>query len=185
MSRIGKKPVIIPKEVTVTINQGEVSLKNSRGELVVVVHPKISIKFQDDKIIVEKKGSDDKLSRSLHGLTQRLISNAVEGLTKGYIKKLEINGVGYRAQLQDSKLILNVGYSHPVAIDAPEGINFKVQKNIIEISGIDKQLVGAIAAQIRKVRPPEPYKGKGIKYIDEIIRRKAGKAAKAAAGGTA
>lgn len=185
MSRIGKKPVIIPKEISVTITQGKLSLKNSKDELIVDIHPKISIKFQDDKILVEKKGSDDKLSRSLHGLTQRLISNAVEGLTKGYTKKLEIKGVGYRAILQGSKLVLNVGYSHPVEIDAPKGIDFKVQKNIIEVSGIDKQLVGEIAAQIRQVRPPEPYKGKGIKYIDEVVRRKAGKAAKAAAGGTA
>lgn len=180
MSRIGKKPIEISEGTTVEINGRNIKVKGPKGELSFDCHSKIEVKKEENRIIVKPRG-EDKLARSLHGLSRRLVANMIEGVTKGFEKKLEIKGVGYRAVIQDNKLILTVGYSHPIEIKAPEGINFQVQKNIIIISGIDKQLVGQVAAEIRAVRKPEPYKGKGIKYLDEVIHRKAGKAAKTAA----
>ncbi|OGD65465.1 50S ribosomal protein L6 [Candidatus Berkelbacteria bacterium RIFCSPHIGHO2_12_FULL_36_9] len=179
MSRIGKKVIEVPEGVNVEINGQNVFVKGSRGELSLDIHHKVRARYDNNNIYVERK-SDDKLSRSLHGLTQRLISNMIKGVKDGFARKLEIKGVGYRASLNGNKLTLALGFSHPVEVDAPEGIEFQVQKNIIVVSGIDKQLVGQIAANIRSLKKPEPYKGKGIKYLEEIIIRKAGKAAKAA-----
>lgn len=182
MSRIGKKPIEIPQGVNVEIDNNKITVKGPKGELNIEIHHKSSAKKQGEQILIERK-SNDKLSRSLHGLTRSLIFNMIEGVTKGFERKLEIKGVGYRAQVQGDKLILAIGYSHPVEIVAPEGIQFQVQKNIITISGIDKQLIGQVAANIRSVRKPEPYKGKGIKYLEEIVRRKPGKAAKTTGAG--
>lgn len=178
MSKIGKLPVQIPKGVNVDIADGTIKVKGPKGELAYDIHKKIEAVVEDGKIVV-KRGSDDGLSRSLHGLTRALIQNLVTGVSEGYSKTLEMVGVGYRAEMQGKLLVLNVGFSHPVLFRPPEGITFEVipKENKIIVSGIDRQLVGAMAAEIRRIRPPEPYKGKGIKYIDEQIRRKAGKAA--------
>ncbi len=178
MSKIGKLPVQIPKGVNVDIADGTIKVKGPKGELAHDIHEKIEAVVEEDKIVV-KRDSDDGQSRSLHGLTRALIQNLVTGVSQGYSKTLEMVGVGYRAEMQGKLLVLNVGYSHPILFRPPEGITFEVlpKENKIIVSGIDRQLVGAMAAEIRRIRPPEPYKGKGIKYIDEQIRRKAGKAA--------
>lgn len=181
MSRIGKKIIIIPEGTVVNIDNHNISVKGPKGELSLDAHSKVNVKISEGQIKVERV-VNDKLARSVHGLTRTLIMNMIEGVNKGYEKKLELKGVGYRASVQGNKLTLLVGYSHPVIVEAPEGISFQVQKNIIIISGINKELVGETAAKIRKIRKPEPYKGKGIKYIDEVIRRKAGKTAKASSG---
>ncbi|MEK9132357.1 MAG: 50S ribosomal protein L6 [Patescibacteria group bacterium] len=187
MSRIGKNPVEIPSGVEVKINAGEVSVKGSKGTLKFKPHPRMEIKIDGANLLVVRK-SDDILDRSLHGLTRTLIANMVQGVTKGFVKQLEIQGVGYRATVQGKKLQLSLGFSHPVDFTAPEGIDFqmdKEKKNIITVSGIDKELVGQVAANLRSLRKPEPYKGKGIRYVGEFVRRKAGKAAAAAAKGSA
>ena len=179
MSRIGKQPITIPSSVEFITNGRDITVKGPKGELFFRHHQNVTATKVDETIIV-KRLSNDKLSRALHGLTRNLINNMVIGVTDGYQKQLELKGVGYRAALEGSKLVLSVGFTHPVNVEPPEGIEFKVEKNtLVTVSGIDKQKVGQISAEIRKVRPPEPYKGKGIKYIDEIIRRKAGKATKA------
>jgi len=175
MSRIGKMPIPTPKTVTVAVSEGTVSVKGPKGELSRTVSPRISVITGDDVIRVERS-TDEPTDRSLHGLTRSLIANMVTGVTDGFTRRLEINGVGYRAAVSGGNLVLQVGFSHPVLVPAPPGITFAVQANAITISGADKELVGQIAAQIRRVRPPEPYKGKGIKYAEEVIRRKAGKA---------
>jgi large subunit ribosomal protein L6 len=179
MSRIGKLPIEIPKGVEVAIDENNlVTVKGPLGKLEQKMHKSVTITKQDSEIIVTRP-SDDKFYRSLHGLTRSLIANMVEGVTKGYQKVLEINGVGYRAQKQGKKLVLNVGYSHPVEMEDPEGITVEVEgNNKIIVKGIDKQKVGNYAAKIRSVREPEPYKGKGIKYDYERIRRKEGKTGK-------
>ena len=181
MSRIGKKPIIVPEGVKIEISNNDIKITGPKGELNLTIHNKIAVKSDHNQILVLRHGND-KIARSLHGLSRCLINNAIIGVSKGFEKKLEIKGVGYKASVQGNKLTITAGYSHPVEIIAPDGISFQVQKNIITVSGIDKQLVGQIAANIRQVRKPEPYKGKGIKYIDELIRRKPGKAAKAATG---
>jgi large subunit ribosomal protein L6 len=180
MSRIGRQPVNIPSNVQVTINGQDISVKGDKGELNHNIHHKIKISYENDQILVERK-KEDKLSKSLHGLTKKLIDNMVEGVSKGFERKLDIIGVGYRAQLTGEKVVINIGYSHPVEVIPPTGISFKVEKNSIIVSGIDKQLVGQVAANIRKIRKPEPYKGKGIRYSDEIVKTKPGKAAKTGA----
>ncbi len=178
MSRIGKQPIQLPSSVDVTLDGRNITIKGPKGELNFKYHQNVAV-IKNDATLNVQRLSNDKLSRALHGLTRNLINNMIIGTTTGFSKQLELKGVGYRAQLEGAKLVLHVGYTHPVAIPAPVGIEFKVEKNtLITISGIDKQLVGQVAADIRKVRPPEPYKGKGIKYIDEIIRRKAGKTSK-------
>ncbi len=179
MSRIGRLPVEIPKDVEVTIGEkNHITVKGPLGKLEGKMHKDMEILSQDAQLIV-KRPSDNKAHKSLHGLTRSLIANMVEGVTKGYQKVLEIHGVGYRAQKQGKKLVLNVGYSHPVEMEDPEGINVEVEgNNKIIVKGIDKQKVGNYAAKIRSVREPEPYKGKGIRYQDEYIRRKEGKTAK-------
>lgn len=175
MSRIGKLPVEIPEKVDVKVDENLVVVKGPRGELSQEFNPNISISIEDGQVIV-KRSSDSREDRSLHGLTRSLINNMVEGVSKGFEKKLEMVGVGYTAKVNGKELELSIGYSHPVIIEAEENIEFEVEKNTqITVKGIDKQQVGQVAAMIRAVREPEPYKGKGIKYIDEHIRRKVGK----------
>lgn len=178
MSRIGKEPVAIPDGVDVTVAGGVCTVRGPKAELSHPVHPDITVEVADGLVVVTRP-SDAREHRSLHGLTRSLIANMVEGVTKGYERSLEIVGVGYRAAARGSDgITLQVGYSHPVEIDAPDGITFAVPSaNRITISGADKQQVGQVAANIRAVRRPEPYKGKGIRYAGEQIRRKAGKAA--------
>ena len=175
MSRIGKKPVVIPAGVTVTLEEGNVlQVKGPKATLTEKFHPNVVIKVEGNEITVERQ-SDDKFDRSLHGLTRALINNMVDGVVKGFEKTLEINGVGYRASMEGKKLVLNVGYFHQVDMPLPEGITAEVPApNKIIIKGSDKQAVGEFAAKVRSVRPPEPYKGKGIKYSDELVRRKEG-----------
>jgi large subunit ribosomal protein L6 len=180
MSRIGKLPIPFPESVTVTIEPGRVAVKGPKGELAQTFPPAVRVAQADRVLSVSVARPDVKDERALWGLAQRLIANMVHGVTEGFTKKLEINGIGYQAAVKGNGLVLNVGYSHPVDFSLPAGITATVEKNVITIAGIDKQVVGEVAAQIRKIRPPEPYKGKGIKYADEVIRRKAGKQAKAA-----
>lgn len=176
MSRIGKMPIEIPNGVNVNIEGGTVSVKGPKGQLERTVHPDIAIAIEDNKVIVSRP-SDDKNHRALHGLTRALLNNMVQGVTKGFERRLELVGVGYRAAKQGNKLVLSVGYSHPVEMDPGKDLNVEVPAPTkIVVSGIDKEKVGAFAANIRAVREPEPYKGKGIKYEGERIRRKAGKA---------
>ncbi|MDI3546781.1 MAG: large subunit ribosomal protein [Halanaerobiales bacterium] len=175
MSRIGKLPIEIPEKVDVKIDGNKVTVKGPKGELTKEFNPRISVTVQDGQVVVERS-SDDRNDRSLHGLTRSLINGMIEGVTKGFEKKLEMVGVGYSAKLKGKDLELEAGYSHPVTIKAVDGIEFEVEKNTqITVKGIDKQQVGELAAKIRSVRKPEPYKGKGIKYVDEHIRRKVGK----------
>lgn len=181
MSRIGKLPVIIPEGVTATIDNGIIKVTGPKGALELRIHHLMNADIKDGQITVKPNGST-RLHKSLFGLTRTLINNLVVGVTEGFSKQLEMKGVGYKAEVQDKKLVLSLGFSHPVEFSIPDGIEIDVKKNTITISGIDKQLVGEVAAQIRKFRLPEPYKGKGIRYSDEIIRRKTGKAAKAAEG---
>jgi large subunit ribosomal protein L6 len=181
MSRIGKQPIEIPSGVEVDAANEVVTVKGPRGQLVQRVHPEMRILQQDGAVRVERP-NDEGFYRGLHGLTRTLIANMVEGVTKGFEKRLAIVGVGYRAQLRGKDLELAVGYSHPVPVRCPDGIEFEVPTpTSIVIRGNDKQAVGEIAARIRKVRKPEPYKGKGIRYEDEYVRKKAGKAAKGSA----
>jgi large subunit ribosomal protein L6 len=175
MSRIGKMPIQLPSSVTVDITEDTVRVKGPKGELSRQVPRRINIVREDGTLRIERE-NDEPTQRSLHGLTRSLIANMVTGVTDGYTRRLEVNGVGYRAAVSSGNLVLQVGYSHPVLYPAPEGITFAVQANAITISGADKELVGEVAAQVRRVRPPEPYKGKGIKFAEEVIRRKAGKA---------
>lgn len=178
MSRIGRMPINVPAGVTVTVNGNTVTVKGPKGTLTREFNKDISIAMEDGKILVSRP-SDEKEHRALHGLSRTLISNMITGVTDGFEKGLEINGVGYRAAKTGKKLNLILGYSHPVDVEEPEGITFDVPApNKIVVKGVDKQKVGQIAAQIRELRGPEPYKGKGIKYENEVIRRKEGKAGK-------
>ncbi len=175
MSRIGKKPISLPAGVEVSIDGNTVNVKGPKGVLTQEIPEDISVVIQEKELLV-KRPSDIKKHRALHGLSRALVANMVEGVTKGFEKRLEMVGVGYRAQMQGNKLVISAGYSHPVEVEAPEGIEFEVPAvNKIVVKGIDKQLVGNTAAHIRAIRKPEPYKGKGIKYENERIRRKAGK----------
>lgn len=180
MSRIGKQPITIPKEVELKISQHQIIVKGPKGELSQSIPCQIKLDLHesgDEKELVVIPQSKSKNTSALWGLFRSLISNMAEGVINGFEKKLEIEGVGYRVSLDGDKLILNIGYSHPVEIQAPSGIEFKVEKNLITVFGIDKQLVGQTAAKIRAQRKPEPYKGKGIHYLGEEIRRKPGKKA--------
>jgi large subunit ribosomal protein L6 len=177
MSRIGRKPIEVPEGVTVDVSPGSVLVKGPKGELTQVVSRDMTID-QADGVVTVSRPTDRGPHRALHGLTRSLVANMVEGVTNGYEKRLEIQGVGYRARLQGTALELSVGYSHTVSMPAPDGIEFEVpQPTQVIIRGIDKQLVGEMAARIRRVRPPEPYKGKGIRYEGEQVRRKVGKRA--------
>ena len=178
MSRIGRMPIAVPAGVTVDIAENnQVTVKGPKGTLSRVLPAEMDIKLEGNEIIVTRP-NDLKKMKSLHGLTRTLINNMVIGVTEGYSKVLEVNGVGYRAAKQGKKLVLNLGYSHPVEMEDPEGLESKVEGNTITITGIDKEKVGQYAAEIRDTRRPEPYKGKGIKYADEVIRRKVGKTGK-------
>ncbi|MBN1217685.1 MAG: 50S ribosomal protein L6 [Anaerolineae bacterium] len=180
MSRIGKLPVTIPQGVTVTINKNSVVVKGPKGELSRDFPPEIELKQEDGQVLVSRS-SNQRTHRAKHGLVRALLNNMVVGVSEGFKRDLFIEGVGYRAGMQGDNLELNVGYSHPVIFEPPEGISFAVDKSGRElaVSGIDKEVVGEIAARIRRTRPPEPYKGKGIRYVGERVRRKAGKAGKA------
>lgn len=180
MSRIGRKPVAIPAGVDVKLDaaNGTVTVKGPKGTLTEKIHPNMTVKIDGAAVLVERP-DDEKENRALHGLTRSLIANMVEGVVNGYKKELEINGVGYRAQKQGKQLVLNLGFSHNVVIDEEPGITFEVpDANKVVVCGYSKQRVGQVAAEIRSKRPPEPYLGKGIKYVDEHIRRKSGKAGK-------
>ncbi|MBL6990671.1 MAG: 50S ribosomal protein L6 [Bacteriovoracaceae bacterium] len=174
MSRVGKEPVAIPEKVDVKINEGHVTVKGPKGQLEYQFTKYVTIELVD-KTVVIKPINQEKLSRALWGTTRSLINNMVTGVTQGFNKSLELNGVGYKAVTKGSTLVLNLGYSHPIEYKLPDGVSAKVDKNIINISGNDKELVGFAASKVRSFRPPEPYKGKGVKYVDEVIIRKAGK----------
>jgi len=175
MSRIGKRPIPVISGVTVEIDGQTVRVKGPKGELSRTVHPEMQLKLEEGHVVVGRP-SDETRHKALHGLTRTLLANMVEGVAKGYQKVLEIQGVGYKAEVNKAGLNVIVGYSHPVAYKAPEGITFAVENNtIVRISGPNKELVGQVAAEIRQIRPPEPYKGKGIRYQGERVRRKAGK----------
>lgn len=174
MSRIGKLPVEIPEKVEVDFDGTTIKINGPKGELSRDIHELIDLEINDDEIVIKRNG-ESKDDRSLHGMTRSIIEGMVTGVVEGYSKQLEMVGVGYNATMQGKSLKIEAGYSHPVVIEPEKNIEFEVEKNKITVKGIDKQLVGNVAAQIRSVREPEPYKGKGIKYIDERIRRKEGK----------
>lgn len=178
MSKIGKLPIKVPEGVSLEVNDKIVKVKGPKGELSRTLPTDIGLEVKDNIVTLTAKGGPE--GGSVYGTTRALVANMINGVSKGWVRELELVGTGYRAEVSGKDLILTVGYSHPVTIPAPEGITFKVEKTIITVAGIDKELVGQMAANIRGVREPEPYKGKGIKYKDEIIRRKAGKVAKAA-----
>ncbi len=181
MSRVGKQPVALPEKVSIKIDRNSVTVSGPKGELSRDFNPEMAIRQENGSIVVERP-SDQRHHKALHGLTRALLANMVEGVSKGYRKTLQIQGVGYQAQLQGSKLQLRLGHSHEVIVEPPENIQFDVPKDsrgtIIHVDGIDKQVVGQVAADIRGWRPPEPYKGKGVRYLGEYVRRKAGKAGK-------
>jgi len=179
MSRVGRLPIAIPAGATVTVTPDNVvTVKGPKGELVKAMHKDINIAVEGNEVVVTRP-SDQKEHRALHGLTRALINNMVTGVTQGFAKTLELIGVGYRAQLQGNKLVMNLGYSHPVEVEAVEGVSFKLEGTTkVIVEGIDKEKVGSVAADIRSWREPEPYKGKGIKYSNEVIRRKEGKTGK-------
>ena len=177
MSRIGRKPISVPAGVDVTVEGSRVTVKGPKGELERNITPVLSVVAEEGQLRVERP-DEEKRSRELHGLTRSLINNMVVGVTDGYTRNLEIQGVGYRAQLVGKKLQLNLGYSHPIEIEPPDGITFEVENPTkVAVTGIDKEVVGQVAADIRAIRKPEPYKGKGVRYVGEHVRRKAGKAA--------
>ena len=178
MSRIGRQPVAFDSNVNVTIADGNViTVKGPKGELERTFHADMRFAKEDGRVVVTRP-SDSKQHKALHGLSRTLLGNMVVGVTEGFTKVLELQGVGYRAQLQGANLQVSVGFSHPVIVEPPTGITFTVEGSRVTIGGIDKEQVGQVAANIRKIRPPEPYKGKGIRYLDEYVRRKAGKAGK-------
>lgn len=177
MSKIGKQPIQIPEGVKVEINGNEILVEGQKGKLVKVFPPEILIEKEENQILVKFKGSRDKKKKALWGTWQRHIKNAIDGVNKGFEKELKIEGVGWRAEMKGENLSLKVGLSHLVEIPPKEGIKFSIEKDIIKVSGPDKEKVGTVAAEIRRIKPPEPYKGKGIRYIDEIIKKKAGKKA--------
>ncbi len=177
MSRVGKKIHELPPGVTAQVSGQTLLVRGPKGELSLKIHPRVIISVEDNKLSVKVSRENDKNERALWGTFSSLAEGMIQGVSQGFVKELEINGVGYKANMQGDKLVLAVGYSHPVEFNSPPGIKISVEKNIIKIEGFDKQLVGETAAQIRAVKKPEPYQGKGIKYIDEIIRRKVGKTA--------
>ncbi len=179
MSRIGRKPVALPSGVSVSVSGNTVTVQGPKGKLSLVHLPEVSVKVETDSVIVERR-DDSSDAKARHGLTRQLIANMVMGVSNGFSKQIEIIGVGYKAQIAGKKLNLNLGFSHPVQLDIPEGVTIvadEKNKNLLTIAGIDKHAVGQFAAVIRELRPPEPYKGKGIRYTTEFVRRKAGKAA--------
>ncbi|MBI5221509.1 MAG: 50S ribosomal protein L6 [Candidatus Magasanikbacteria bacterium] len=182
MSRIGKKPILIPENVEIKLEDEKIIIKGPKGELQKEFGPDIKIEIKEKEILVTPCKIISKKNKAYWGLSRAIIFNMIKGVVDGYEKRLQIEGIGYKARIEGDKLILQLGFSHPVEINQPEGIKFSVEKNIINVSGIDKELVGQIAAKIRSIRPPEPYKGKGIRYEGEVIRRKAGKKVVTTAG---
>jgi large subunit ribosomal protein L6 len=180
MSRIGKKPILVPSGATVTVSGNLVTLKGPKGELKGELHPDVAAEVKGSEIVISPKRKAKRVF-ALWGLMRSLVANMVEGVTSGFEKKLEFEGIGFRANVEGSVLVFQLGFSHPVRFEAPEGIKFAVEKNTITVSGIDKWLVGETTARIRALKPPEPYKGKGIRHQGEVIRRKAGKKAVASA----
>ena len=174
MSRLGRKPIAVPKGVNITIGADAVTVKGPKGELKRAVPEGVSVKNEGGNLVVSR-ASDSRDHRARHGLVRALLANMVKGVTDGFERKLEINGVGYRAEVAGQKLTLALGYSHPVVYDLPKGIGAKVDKNLVILTGSDRELLGETAAKVRSFRPPEPYKGKGVKYLEEHIRRKVGK----------
>lgn len=175
MSRVGKKPITIPSNVKIEIAEGEVCVEGPKGKNAQKVHPRIKVSLRDNALIVER-ATNIQTDRALHGLTRSLLQNMVQGVMEGFTKQLEIEGVGYKAQVSGRKLVLNLGFSHPIEYHIPEGIDIKAPKPTqIVVSGVDRQKVGQVAAEIRRFHEPEPYKGKGIHYVGEVIRRKQGK----------
>ena len=179
MSRIGKQPITIPAGVSVVDNKSSLTVKGPKGELVQKYPDQISFKQENQELIVART-NDDWQSKAYHGLFRSLVANSILGVVEGFEKKLEVNGIGYRVGIENKELVLHVGFSHPINYKIPEDLDITVTKNQITVRGIDKQRVGQIAAEIRSIKKPEPYKGKGIKYLDEVIQRKAGKGAKVA-----
>ncbi|HEY8490384.1 MAG TPA: 50S ribosomal protein L6 [Dehalococcoidia bacterium] len=177
MSRIGRQPIPLSGQVKVELQDRRVTVSGPKGQLSRELPPFVTVHLEESQMVVTRP-SDAPKHRAMHGLTRTLLANMVTGVTEGFSKTLEIQGVGYRAQLQGSKLVLSVGFSHPVEVTPPPGISFEVEGNRVTVRGIDKEQVGQVAANIRAIRPPEPYKGKGIRYLGEYVRRKAGKAAK-------
>lgn len=177
MSRIGKQPIQIPAGVNVTLNGRHIEVQGPKGSLAMDVHPLCVVEQTEGGLRVVSKSPDSKQGKSLWGLTRTLVANMIQGAHAGYAKKLDIEGVGYKAAVKDDSLVLSIGFSHPVTIQGMEGVNFAVEKNTVTVSGLDKQKVGQVASQIRSARPPEPYKGKGIRYQGEVVRRKLGKKA--------
>ncbi len=175
MSRVGKKPVPIPQGVQASLKEGTIAIKGPKGELKRVLPQGVSVAVDKGHIVVTRP-DDEQLSRAKHGLVRALIANMIEGVTKGYERKLEINGVGYKAEVAGEKVNLALGFSHPIEYVLPKGVTAKMEKNILTLTGMDREAVGRAAAQIRSYRPPEPYKGKGVKYAEEHIKRKVGKA---------
>lgn len=180
MSRLAKKPISIPKGTEVKVENNQIFIKGPKGELKQLIHPLVNILIKDNQIILSIQNLKDKKQKALWGTFYRLVSNMIAGVNKEFEKKLKLVGVGFRAEVREGKLILNIGFSHPVIYKIPANLKVSVDKDIITVSGIDKQLVGQVAAEIRRLRKPEPYKGSGIRYIDEVIRKKAGKKAVAA-----
>lgn len=177
MSRVGLRPIEIPEGVEVSVEPGSVTVKGPKGTLSQAIHHDMRI-ASDDSVLRVERPSDERTHRALHGLTRSLVANMVEGVTKGFEKRLEIHGMGYRAMLEETTLTLHLGYSHPIVYEAPDTIEFELSgRDIIIVRGIDKQMVGQVAAEIRAFRKPEPYKGKGIRYVGEVLRRKVGKTA--------
>ncbi len=175
MSRVGKKIIIIPEKTSVDFKDGELVVKGAKGTLTRTIHPKVDLDITKNTISVTIDHEDRK-TRSIQGLTRSLVANMVQGVSKGFERALEINGIGYRAEMKGKSIVLNLGYSHPIDFPLPDGVNATVDKNnVIKLNGIDKEQVGQTAASIRKLRKPEPYKGKGVKYAEEYIQRKAGK----------
>ncbi len=183
MSRIGKKPVVIPSGVKVEKKDLTLTVTGPKGTLTLPIHPKVKVEITDKEVTVDVDGKDNKRQKALWGLFRALIQNQVEGVTKGFEKKLEVIGVGFKVAVQGTKIVMALGFSHPVEVDIPTGLTVTADKNVISISGADKQQVGQFAAEVRELKKPEPYKGKGIKYIDEVIIRKAGKVVKVVGGG--
>ncbi len=180
MSRIGKVPIKIPDGVTVTVVDNTCSVKGPKGELRLPVHRRVQLSVADGAVTVSVSDPNEKRDRALWGLFRVLVANSIEGVQTGFSKQLELRGVGYRASAEGRNLNLNLGLSHPVSFSIPEGVTVTVEKNVLTVGGIDKQLVGETAATIRRLRPPEPYKGKGIRYVNEFVRQKAGKVVKSA-----
>ncbi|MEK7631718.1 MAG: 50S ribosomal protein L6 [Patescibacteria group bacterium] len=180
MSRIGKQPITLPTGVTVTVKAPDVTVQGPKGTITLRLHHRMNVATEGSAVTVSVPSPDNRNDRALWGLGRQLVANAVEGVSKGFTKRLEITGVGFKAAVESAGLLLNLGFSHPIHFVAPPGITLAVEKNVIVVTGVDKQVVGETAAKIRRLKPPEPYKGKGIKYAGEVIRRKAGKVMKAA-----